>query len=301
MANRSERRGKFRVAALIFLFISNHINLLFHYRTTKPLMFPGSCVPSVVKIFQRVQNQARNFKIDCKWLPQLAEQCFNLLMKLCFHFGFVLFTKAPSGKYVMLSSWRHRLRHYCVLGAICTLITHQFTVCLERLVLHELDVLTSFYISFLLLHFAPLCVAVGIIWKPLETTHVLNSWPEILSCLKMAYGGRSDDYSNDKSKYSSFSFCLKIIAPTAFVAFVTFSAAVWSIIFSDLPIFIAPLLAKTFRVTPGEKLLPDTLWPLLFFPVELMAAGLPLAAAGLNVCVVLISLETFRIYLNELE
>ena len=86
----------------------------------------------------------------------------------------------------------------------------------------------------------------------------------------------------------------------ALVTFVAFSAAVWSIVFSDLPIFLSPLLAKTFGMIPGANVLPRILWPLLFFPVEFAAAGLPLAAAGLAFYVAYLSIETFRIYLNEL-
>lgn len=200
----------------------------------------------------------------------------------------------------MVSSWRYRLFHYSVLGTTCTLIAYQFTVCVDRLLAKALDIRTFVCISFLVIHVAPLCGALGIICRPLETAHLLNSWSQILSCLRTVGGGERKKGGN-KFKYSSLSVCFKVIAMTVLVALVAFSAAVWSIVFSDLPIFLAPMLAKTLGMVPGAKVLPGILWPLLFFPVEFAAAGLPLAATGLAVIVVYLSIETFRIYLKELK
>ena len=107
----------------------------------------------------------------------------------------------------------------------------------------QLDIPTFICVSFFVIHVAPICVAVGVICRPLETTNVLNSWPQILSCLQRACGGESFHYRN-RLKYSRVSACLKIIALTALLAFGTVSAAVWSVVFTDLPIMDVKLAAS---------------------------------------------------------
>ena len=250
-------------------------------------------VTALGKILRDLQTKARNLKLE-PLLTQTGKHCFDLLAALCVRPQLVRFTKVPSGKYVLASSRRHRLAHNFVLAASWSSIAHQLTVCISRLVLNELDIPTLICISSFLIHFVPLCASVGIIRRAQETADLLNAWPQILSCLdETGSTGRKER----QSQFARVSVCLKIIALTGFTTIAAFSAAVWSIAFKDLPVFLLPL-ARKLGIVPDVK--PRILWQLIFFPIQLVAAVLPLGAGCFTVAIIIMSLETFSVYMDEL-
>ena len=224
-----------------------------------------------------------------------AEECFTTLSRLCSALCIVEFKQNASGEYVQCSK-RWRWIHYGMLAMLNLSMLHKLAVSAERILFEELNAITFMCITGTLVYFVPWCLSLGITFKWQDTMDLLNSWPLILACLETS----QQRGTKRKAQFGNLSLALKLIAVAVTVPIVVFAAASLSILFKNLPVCLLPL-AKGVGIVPDRGVLPDFIWQLIFFPLEVAVAVPPLTATGFSAGIMFISVGVFKIYLDEVR
>ena len=175
------------------------------------------------------------FGVKKSVVSDLGAKCFEVMYQGSVFFQLVPFRRTIGGEYIPLI-WKQKVPHYAVLCLWFALTLHKLLGTLEILLFEELKVQTFICVTLFLIHLVAIGYSVGVWARPEETMDLLNSWPLILPCIQ--------EIRKDKLPFSPFddaSTALKLILNLAVTQGVAFTAAVMTVMMSNLPVCLFPL------------------------------------------------------------
>ena len=218
---------------------------------------------------------------------------FDFLFRGCVYFHVVPFRRDASGRYVPLD-WKQKVVHYTVVSLWIVLTAQKPFAILNMLLYEEVRIETFICVSLFLVHFVAFMISFGVLARPSETMDVLNSHPQILSCINEVIHGKSR-----LSPFHDISASLQVMAVVLVTQFIAFGTAIISLIWSHLPVCFFPMAEKAGLIPAG--VLPRLAWQLVFFPQEYLAYLPPMFIAPFTASIIIAELGVLKLYLQDLR
>ena len=139
----------------------------------------------------------------------------------------------------------------------------------------------------------PPILSLGVLVRPEETVDLLNSWPQILSCIQ--------EIRREPPRLSSFdevSTSVKTVDVLLVSQGIALVAAVITVITSNLTACLFPLV-KRLGIIP-EGILPHFGWQLLFFPLEYLTYIPPMFITSLSGAILMVLVGVLKLCMQEL-
>ena len=185
-----------------------------------------------------------------------------------------------------------RLLHYFVVTAGLILLGHKTIVTVDLMINEHISVRTYMCLLHMSILFATAMSCTGSTIKSREIQGVLNSWDSILHQLEEMNGNRP-------KLFSITSLCMKVIAITCNLQLAAVLASLFTVVSDSLPVCLYPTF-KRYGILP-ENSLPEVLWRIGFYPLELTTLLLPMIGTAFNACAVAIGIEVLRVYNTEMR
>ena len=221
-------------------------------------------------------------------------KCFDFLFHGCVFFHVVPLRRTASGKYITLH-WKQKVVHYAVVGLWIALTVQKPSAILKLLLSKKLRIETFICGSLFVIHFVALMVSLGTLARPRETMEVLNSHPDILSCIEAIRLGKPR-----LSPFNDISASLQVIVLVLVTQGIAFAGSISSLIWSDLPVCLFPM-AENIGLIPFSGVVPRLAWQLVFFPLEYLAYLPSMFIGAFTASIVVTEVAVFKLYLQELR
>ena len=222
-------------------------------------------------------------------ISRIAEACFTLICRIsCFTCGLPM--EYQAGELLMTSNWKRLGIHYAWLASAWVFAGVKLAILIPLLVEDALTVNT--FMNLVLL-FPCMCAGtfgIGTIFKVTETVQLVNSWNSTLECLEEPKGRLVSGFEDP-------ALSVKVVGVACTMVIGLPCVIVLNFIFPDLPIGLHNILLS-FGI--GNSM-PRWMLQTCCVPLECVFQMLPILNAGLGTCVLVIGIDTLKVYYEQLR